>query len=377
MPAAQHIDIVVVGAGAAGLTVAYSLRAMGLEPLADFIVLDEQAGPGGAWRSGWDFLTLREGLRSRDVVELPGQAEIDLGFSRLDSSSRIRDVLPRVWRSYEDAYDLFVAHTMRVTRVESIRSKSDLLVTARGAGAREPYFRASLLINATGTWTTPFVPWYRGMDRFRGEQRHAQTLEAVSGFSGRRVLVVGGGRTAVRIALELDRVGAKPFWSTRRTPDFHPLPRFSIASITPIMVGDLNPAVRHRIARLAARGKPMPSDVSVRGIPLTKEVFEGMRRGVLRTRGPVAHLEEDGVRFADGTREPLDAVIWATGGRESARHLAPLGLRDAGGTPKISGGWSRRDPRIAFVGYGPGVDTAGALDEAVRVGEDAIDRLVG
>lgn len=123
------------------------------------------------------------------------------------------------------------------------------------------------------------------------------------------------------------------------------------------------------------RGKRMPSDVAVRGIPLTREIFDARRRGTLNSAGPLERLLPGGVRFVDGAEVEVDAIIWATGGRESLRHLAPLGLRDAGGTPKIAGGWSRRDDRVAFLGYGPGMDPADVLDEALVIGEDAIDRL--
>ena len=45
-PRPTWVDVVVVGAGQAGLAVGYHLRRTG----PSFVLLDDQAGPGGAWR---------------------------------------------------------------------------------------------------------------------------------------------------------------------------------------------------------------------------------------------------------------------------------------------------------------------------------------
>lgn len=377
MPEMRRIDTVVIGAGAAGLTVAYSLKALGQESLRDFIVLDAQSGPGGTWRQGWDFMTVNRALRSGELVDLAGQAEIGLSFKDIEGTRLARDVVPRIWQGYEDAYDLYVAHTLRVVRVDSNPRREELRVTVEHSSGKRTVFETMALVNATGTWSTPFVPWYRGLNMFAGETVHAHALESVEPFMGKRVLVVGGGRTAISVMLELERQNAVTMWSTRRDPDFHLPPRLTIRRGREVTVGDLGLHSRRRVERLASRGRPMPSDVSVRGLPMTREVFDAIRRGTLQSRGVIDHFETNRVVFGDGTAEPVDVVIWATGGRESARHLSPLGLRDAGGTPKISGGWSRRDQRVAFLGYGPGVETVDALDEAIEIGEDIIDRLLG
>jgi putative flavoprotein involved in K+ transport len=47
-------DIVIIGGGQMGLSLGYYLRRAG----ADFLILDAETGPGGAWRHGWDSLRL-------------------------------------------------------------------------------------------------------------------------------------------------------------------------------------------------------------------------------------------------------------------------------------------------------------------------------
>lgn len=374
----DRVDIAVIGAGAPGLTMAYSLRALGLQPLRDFVVLDERPAPGANWHRAWDFLTVDRGRRAGELVELPGQAELGLGIDRIAPDALARDVVPEMWRKYEYAYGLQVAHGIRALRVEPVRRRDDLRITTTRPDGGTAQFAARLLVSAVSTWSHPFVPWYPGADRFAGVQDHVYRRDSFAAFAGMRVLVVGGGRSAVAVLLELERLGARTAWSTLREPDFLDRPTFGLVRRrSALTLAEIGLERRSRVARMAARGRWLPSDVSVRGIPQTLEVFEGRRRGTLASRGPLERLEPDAAVFADGSRAPIDAVLWATGGRESTRYLAPLGLRDAGGTPKVRSGWSRRDERVGFLGYGPGMDATEALEGAVDLAEDAIDRLVG
>ena len=51
---ANRYDVIVIGAGQAGLATGYFLRRTGLR----FAILDSEPAAGGAWRHGWDSLRL-------------------------------------------------------------------------------------------------------------------------------------------------------------------------------------------------------------------------------------------------------------------------------------------------------------------------------
>jgi NAD(P)H-nitrite reductase large subunit len=73
-----------------------------------------------------------------------------------------------------------------------------------------------------------------------------------------------------------------------------------------------------------------------------------------------ARIEPDGVRWADGTFERVDVILWATGFRPAVAHLAPLGLHGPQGGIQLDGTAAIRDDRVQLVGYGPSASTIGA-----------------
>jgi NAD(P)H-nitrite reductase large subunit len=79
------------------------------------------------------------------------------------------------------------------------------------------------------------------------------------------------------------------------------------------------------------------------------------------------------VRFADGTFEPADVILWATGFRPAVTHLAPLHLRSERGGIQLDGTTAVADPRVQLVGYGPSASTIGA-NRAGRVAARGVAR---
>jgi cation diffusion facilitator CzcD-associated flavoprotein CzcO len=220
------------------------------------------------------------------------------------------------------------------------------------AGDRE--WRTRTLVNATGTWTHPFLPHYPGMETFLGEQFHTVEYPGPEHFRGERVLVVGGGASAVQFLGALAPI-TDTLWVTRaepvwRTDDFTP---------------EAGAAAVALVEQRVARGLPPQSVVSVTGLMLREQEREAERLGAYADRRPMfARIEPDGVRWADGSFERVDAILWATGFRPAIGHLAPLHLRSAAGGIQLDRGGrgttAVADPRIQLVGYGPSASTIGA-----------------
>lgn len=350
----MDVDAVVIGAGQAGLSAAYHLKRLGI----DFVVLDANPAAGGAWQHRWDSLTMHD---VHGVADLPGA-----DAPAWDRTARANVEVPRYFAEYERRFDLPVERPVRVLRVESeaLREHGDrpspeaaqeparlLVHTDRGT------WRARSLVNATGTWDRPFLPHYPGVETFRGEQFHTASYPGPAALAGKRVVVIGGGASAVQFLGELAGV-ADLAWVTRRPPVWRTSDFNSDAGREAVAL------VEERVKR----GLPPESVVSVTGLMLRDQERTAREMGIYDARREMfTSIEPDGVRFADGSFQPADVLLWATGFRPSIKHLAPLGLRSPEGGIELL---APRDPhtfttsavdgRIHFVGYGPSASTIGA-----------------
>jgi thioredoxin reductase len=341
-----HVRVVVIGAGQAGLSVAFHLRRLGLRPRHDLLVIDRGPGTGGAWQFRWE--SLRLGTAHR-VNDLPGMHELGLSFDTADRSRAARDVVGEYYERYERAYELEVARPVAVTAVEPAESAehAGLLTVRTDAGD----VLTEVVVNASGTWGSPFRPYVRGEETFRGRQITTREYVRAEDFRDRRVVVVGGGTSAVGFLLELDGVARKTTWVTRRPPEYQSGESLDQeAGVAAVTMQD----------EAARQGLALPSIVSGTGLLATPAIAAARERGVLDAHPMFTAIEPDGVRFADGSFEPADDIIWATGFRAELAHLAPLGLRERGGGIAVERGQVRRDPRIFLAGYGPQASTIGA-----------------
>lgn len=351
------VDVVVIGAGQAGLSAAYHLARRGFVPAGtepherSFVVLDANPGPGGAWQHRWESLRM---ATVNGIHELPGYP-----VPPADPQHAARAVLPDYFAEYERRFALAV---QRPVRVRAVRRADDdpagrLLVEAdRGVWA------ARFVINATGTWTRPYWPYYPGRDRFRGRQLHVADYVSADEFARKRVVIVGAGISAVQLLDEISHV-ADTFWVTRREPEWTD-EEFDIPARVAAIAG-----VEDRVRR----GLPPGSVISVTGQHWTPWARGAQARGVLVRHPMFASIEEHGVRMPDGTFEPADVILWATGFRAAIDHLAPLGLRTPAGGIRVADGRSIDEPRLFLIGYGPSQSTIGAN----RAGRDAVRAIVG
>ncbi|MFF2786221.1 FAD-dependent oxidoreductase [Streptomyces sp. NPDC058049] len=329
---AADVDVVVIGAGQAGLSSAYHLTRAGL----DHVVLDHAPRPGGAWQFRWPSLTYGKvhGMHALPGMELTGA-------DPLRPSSQ---VIGEYFAAYEDRFGLRVRRPVDVSAVREGDAGRLRVETSAGI------WSARALVNATGTWDRPFWPRYPGQETFRGRQLHTANYPGPQEFAGARVIVVGGGTSAVQHLLEIAEVAAGTTWVTRRPPVFRD--------------GSFGEAEGRAAVALVdervRRGLPPQSVVSVTGLPLTDAVRAGLASGALARRPVFDRITPTGAVWADGSHVDADVILWATGFRAAVDHLAPLRLREPGGGIRVEGTRAVRDGRIHLVGYGPSASTIGA-----------------
>ncbi|MFC4058557.1 NAD(P)-binding domain-containing protein [Planomonospora corallina] len=341
------VDVVVIGAGQAGLSSSYFLTRAGI----GHVVFDRSPRPGGAWQFRWPSLTLGAAHRVHDLPGLP------LGVA--DVSRPSSEVVSEYFAAYERAFALPVRRPVEVRAVREGAGGRLLVETAEGE------WSARALVNATGTWDRPFWPRYPGQETFRGRQLHTAGYRSAQEFAGRRVVVVGAGASAVQLLMEIAGTAAETVWVSRRPPLFREGPFDEEAG-------------RAAVARVDARvraGLVPGSVVGATGYPLTARVRAALAAGVLNRLPMFRRIVPDGVVWDDGRFAQADVILWATGFRPAVGHLAPLRLREPGGGIRVEETVAVRDPRVVLVGYGPSASTIGA-NRAGRTAARHVARLL-
>ncbi|MFF1275289.1 flavin-containing monooxygenase [Streptomyces marokkonensis] len=316
----HHADLIVIGAGQSGLATA------ALAPRHGFgrtLVLETADQAGGSWPRYYDSLTLFSPAR---YSSLPG-----LRFPGDGDRYPARDEVVEYLRAYARRLD---ADIRTSTTVTSVLPRDGVWVVRADSGAE---FTARAVVAATGAFRSPYTPDVPGQDEFAGQSLHAAGYRGPEPFTGRRVVVVGGGNSAVQIAAELGAIAEttlasrRPIGWMRQRPlgrDIHWWLRRTGFDIAPL-------------SRLLEK-----APVSV--------LDDGRYRTALDTHGVerremFARLTRDGVVWADGAEEPVDTIVWATGYRFTHPYLNGSGALDAGGRPRHHGGVADV-PGLGFAG---------------------------
>lgn len=320
-------DVIIIGGGQAGLATAYYLKRAEL----NFLILDTEATPGGAWLHTWDSLRL---FSPASYSSLPGWQMPQDNPDIFPGRDEVIDYLTH----YEQRYGFPVIRPVKVKRIEA---EDDRLVVHSEEGQS---WRSRAVISATGTWSHPFIPDYEGRELFKGEQTHSAHYVSPDSYQGKRVLVVGGGNSGAQLLAELSKV-AGATWVTLHDPVFLP---------DEVDGRVLFERATARIKGTAEGDAPIGGIGDIVMVPPVKEARE---RGVLTSVRPFKVFTQTGVIWVDGTEETIDAVIWCTGFRAALTHLESLGVVKADGKVNVEKNQSIQEPRLWLIGYG---DWAGA-----------------
>ncbi|MFG2569254.1 ArsO family NAD(P)H-dependent flavin-containing monooxygenase [Streptomyces sp. NPDC048567] len=339
----QAVDVVVIGGGQSGLAAGYHLRRLGIE----FVILDAQAAPGGAWQHTWDSLHL---FSPAQYSSLPGRLMPAQPCELYPDAGHVVGYLA----DYEKRYELPV---QRGTWVESVHRDGERLRVETDSGS----WRARAVISATGTWTRPFLPAVPGRREYSGRQLHTVQYRSPAEFAGQRVIVVGGGNSGAQIAA--DFAGASELtWVTQRPP------RYLADDIDGRALFD---AATARRQALDAGRSDTGGVASLGDIVAVPPVRAARDAGLLHAKPMFTRLTATGVEWADGTRSEADTVIWCTGFRPALAPFASMRLRGARGHIATAGTRAVDEPRLHLLGYGDWTGPASAT--LIGVGRPARD----
>jgi len=343
-PAAEHVDVVIVGAGISGIDAAYHLqhRCSGKS----YLILEGRERVGGTWD-----LFRFPGIRSdSDMYTLGFPFRPWRGEKAIVDGESIRTYVEDTAREF--GIDRNIRFRHRVVRAAWSSADARWTVDADSPdGPRR--FSASFLFLCSGyyDYEQGYRPVWPGEAGFRGETVHPQSWPEELELNGKRVVVIGSGATAVTLVPALaaqashvtmlqrspSYVVSRPsrdgiaLWLQRRLPA-----RLAGDAVRwkNLLLGIFffsrarkKPArVRAAILKLAAEALPPGYDVEqafgARYNPWDQrlclvpdaDLFEAIKAGTVSVvTDTIERFEADGLRLASGAHLPADIVVTATG----------------------------------------------------------------
>jgi len=303
--------VCIIGAGPAGLSAARMFAAYGI----DYDQFERHTDVGGLWdidNPGTPMYESAHFISSRDMSGF-----FNYPMPKWFGDYPTRRQILQYTRAFADAFGLRDKVTYS-TAVASIHQDGEhWIVEPEGLAPRR--YRA--VVCATGTNWDPKCPQHPG--EFNGEVRHSSTYRSPREFDGRRVLIVGLGNSGADIATDAAQNAAEAFISVRR--GYHIIPKHILGRPTDTF--DKGPAAPLWLLRLgiSALNRVIIGDVTRLGLPkpdhklleshplVNTQLVHHLQHGDIAVKPDVVGFEGDAVVFADGSREEIDLVLYATG----------------------------------------------------------------
>jgi putative flavoprotein involved in K+ transport len=317
----ERTELLVIGSGQSGLAAAHAARERGIETL----ILEASQSTAGSWPRYYESLKLFSPAR---YSALPGSA-----MTGDPNHYPSRDEVVAYLENYGERFSNELRMGERVKTVE--RHPEGGFLTNTEAGST---FWSAAVVAASGHFGQPFLPNLPGLDGFEGQMIHSAEYVSPQAFADSRIVVVGAGNSAIQIAADLASdsevtlatrgeikwLNQRPFgrdihWWLGRT-------RFDTARLSWFL---------NRLPVAVIDDGPYKS---------------ALRRGDFDRRPMFDRIEGADVIWKDGSREPVDHLILATGYLPNVGYLEGLGALRIDGTPSHEGGMSTTVPGLGFVG---------------------------
>ncbi|MGH2864810.1 MAG: flavin-containing monooxygenase [Solirubrobacteraceae bacterium] len=346
----EHLDVLILGGGLSGVGAACQLRKRC--PGKTFAVLEAREAIGGTWdlfrypgvRSDSDMYTLGYRFRpwrgARSIADGPSILEYIRDTARdhgIEQKVRLGHRAVRAeWSSADARWTVTVQRGERAERGETVQITCDFLYCCTG------YYR----------YDAGHSPAFHGSDRFAGEIVHPQHWPQDLDCTGKRIIVIGSGATAVTLVPALADGGAGHVTMLQRSPSYilslpgrdpladvlrEKLPAqhaYAIVRWKNVLLTMLNyqlcrrapRTMRKLLRRLVSRQLPQGYDLDKHFTPRygpwdqrlclvpDGDLFQALSSGRASIEtGEISTFTERGISLADGTQIDADVIVSATG----------------------------------------------------------------
>jgi len=240
MASETHGDVVIIGAGPAGLATGACLRARAVS----FDIIEKDSTVASSWRARYERLRLHTVKRSSALPMVP--------FPREYPRYVPRDLLIKYLQDYAERFDLRPRFNETVRSVHRVDGRW-LVKTNDGR------HRARAVVVATGYSAVPYLPSIEGSECFAGPMLHSSSYVNARPFEGRSVLVVGLGNSGAEIVLDLAENGAQTTLSVRASAYLAPRDPFGVPIQQLSILSALLPSAASRPGARRARSQSSTS----------------------------------------------------------------------------------------------------------------------
>lgn len=302
-------DVLVIGAGPAGIACAYFLQQAGIA----YKVVDRAHVIGSTWADQYPSLRLNT---TRFFSHLPGE-KFPLRYGVFPTGKQYHEYLV----NYVRKHNLNVQLGVEVYRV--LPYDGGWCVESSAGTSWHP-----AVIVATGRFSKPHIPPLPGIERFTGHVLHSSAFKNPDDFAGQRVMVVGNGPSGVDLAVALPGSARLPVYLAQRTGlVLRPRYPWGLPKQVWIMLCEWLP---ERIAQpllqkinslkfehLDAIGikTPPPEKEHLAGGTRGAELIHAVRAGHVRPVEMPVDFDGHTALLSDGNRVEIDVLMLATGFR--------------------------------------------------------------
>lgn len=315
------IDAIVIGAGQSGLTAARTLLHHGLTPL----ILEAGPEPAGSWPHYYDSLTL---FSPAQHSTMPGP-----GFPGDPDHYPHRDEVIDYLHRYAATLNADIRTNTPVTTVQAHPDTGFLVHTATG-----DTLHTAGIVAATGSFANPHIPDLPGQGEFTGNRLHVADYRNPKPYAGQRIIVVGAGNSAIQVAYELAD-HATVTLATHHPVNFLPQRRSGHDIHHWLVTSGFDLLPPEWLIRYA--GGTLVMD--------TGDYRQALDTGRIHRRPMFTGFDADAAVWPDGTCEPVDTVLFATGYRPNLGYLEHLGALN-NGYPLHTAGVSQTHPGLVYLG---------------------------
>ncbi|GGE73381.1 flavin-containing monooxygenase [Priestia taiwanensis] len=298
-------DIVVIGVGQAGLSIAYYLKQSGYH----FIIVGAEERIGDAWRKRYESLVL---FTPKVYSALPGMA-MEGDVEALPTKDEVAN--------YLEKYAMHFSFPVQLeTTVQKVVKVNDIFEVVTNKGV----LCANNVVIATGAFQKPFIPAISSNLYEEVYQLHSATYQSPDQVNKGSVLVVGGGNSGAQIAVELADTHDVTI-ATSHPSTFLPTKLLGRSIFVWLdRIGLLYAGIDTRRGRWFRKRKD-----PIFGFELKKLLKEGKVKG----KPKVIQAEGKEVIFDDGSRMFAETIIWSTGFIPHYEWIQVEGALDESGFP--------------------------------------------